>query len=79
MTFNRKRAPGLIAFQSFILAQSMVLTSDAHAYIDPGTGSFMLQMLFAGLLGALFAIKTFWRRIRIFFKNFFRKNGDEDL
>ncbi len=38
------------------------------AYIDPATGSFLLQALAAGLLGALFALKTFWRRIVGFFR-----------
>jgi hypothetical protein len=39
----------------------------AHAYIDPGTGSYAFQMLLAGLLGALFAFKSLLRRIRAFF------------
>ena len=33
------------------------------SYIDPGTGSFLLQVLFAGVLGGLAAIKIFWARI----------------
>ena len=32
-------------------------------YIDPGTGSYLLQILAAGLFGALFALKLFWHRI----------------
>lgn len=35
----------------------------AEAYIDPATGSFVLQMLIAGVVGALFALKLFWQRI----------------
>lgn len=38
------------------------------AYIDPATGSFLLQALAAGLLAALFALKTFWHRIAGFFR-----------
>ncbi len=30
--------------------------TDALAYLDPGTGSFVLQMIIAGALGALFYI-----------------------
>ena len=33
----------------------------AHAYLDPGTGSYALQMSVAGVLGALFSLKMFWR------------------
>jgi len=33
------------------------------AYIDPGTGSFIIQLLIAGFLGALYALKVFWRQV----------------
>ena len=36
----------------------------ADAYIDPGSGSFFVQMLLAGLLGAGMAVKTYWHRIK---------------
>ena len=39
----------------------------ASAYLDPGTGSMALQLLIAGLLGAIFTIKTWWRSIVAFF------------
>lgn len=34
------------------------------AYLDPGTGSLVLQVTVAGLLGALFVLKASWRRIK---------------
>ncbi len=37
---------------------------DAHAYLDPATGSYITQMIVAGLLGGLFAVKTFWRNLK---------------
>ena len=33
------------------------------AYIDPGTGSFVLQMALAGLLGAGYTLRRFWASI----------------
>ncbi len=36
----------------------------AQAYIDPGTGSYLLQLVLAALFGALFALKIFWTRIK---------------
>jgi hypothetical protein len=33
------------------------------AYIDPGTGSYLFQLLIAALLGAGFAVRTFRRKI----------------
>ena len=40
------------------------MPGDCRGYVDPGTGSFLLQMLLAGALGAGFAIKSFWAKIR---------------
>ena len=37
-----------------------------YAYIDPGTGSFIIQLLLGFLFGGLFAIKLFWSRIKRF-------------
>jgi hypothetical protein len=35
------------------------------AYLDPGTGSLVLQMTVAGLLGGLFAVKSLWRHLKV--------------
>jgi len=47
---------------------------NAHAYLDPGTGSYLFQLLLAALLGGLFAIKLFWKKIKEFSKNLFSKD-----
>lgn len=39
-----------------------------YGYIDPGTGTYIFQMVVAMLLGSLFAIKRFWTKITGFFK-----------
>lgn len=33
------------------------------AYLDPGAGSMILQMILAGLLGLSYTLKLYWRRI----------------
>jgi hypothetical protein len=51
----------------------------AYAYLDPGTGSYILQLILAGLLGAAFAVKLFWKNIKTFFKTLFSgEEVDED-
>ena len=37
------------------------------AYLDPGSGSFLIQILIALFLGSAFAIRAFWGRIKAFF------------
>ena len=46
----------------------------AYAYLDPGTGSFMLQMLIAAVVGGMFAIKQFRDKAKNFLKILFSKN-----
>ena len=56
-------------FGFFGLIAVIVLTPrTAHAYIDPGTGSFILQMLIASLLGALFTVKLWFGAAKRFFQ-----------
>jgi hypothetical protein len=38
----------------------------SFAYLDPSTGSYMIQMAIAGAFAGLFAVKTFWTQIRAF-------------
>jgi hypothetical protein len=44
----------------------LLLPSDAHAYVDPGTGSMVLQLVIAGLVSGLYMIKRFWSNIKSF-------------
>ncbi len=38
-----------------------------QAYLDPGSGSFLIQLLIAGLAGAGFIIAAYWKKIKRFF------------
>jgi hypothetical protein len=42
--------------------------SRADAYLDPGTGSMVLQVVAGGLLAAIGATKVFWHRIKSVFR-----------
>jgi hypothetical protein len=52
----------------FFMLSCLVLPNVAYAYLDPGTGSYVLQMIIAFVLGGLVAIKHFWKRIISIFK-----------
>ena len=48
-----------------ILASGLLLTaSPAQAYIDPGTGSFLIQGIIAAVVGIGVAVKLFWHKIK---------------
>ena len=50
-----------------------------HAYIDPGTGSIILQAVIGAFAAVLVAIGMFWKQIKTLEKNLFSrsKNGEE--
>ena len=48
------------------------------AYLDPGSGSFLLQLLLAGILGGLFVVKMSWSRIKGFFRRMFGRGQNPD-
>ena len=57
----------ILIFYIFIFS-----TSTAHAYLDPGTGSMVLQVVLGGIAGIAILGKLFWNRFKAFFQ--FNKN-----
>jgi len=54
-----------------------VLPATAFAYLDPGTGSMLLQVVLGGIAAVGVALKLFWYRI-IAFLGFKKKPANED-
>lgn len=50
-------------------------SQQAAAYLDPGTGSMILQGIIAGIAVVGFTIKSYWYKIR----GFFGKGGSSSL
>ena len=52
------------------------------AYLDPGTGSLIIQVLIGVAVGGLLIGKLFWFRIKFFFKGLFstgsKQSEDEE-
>jgi hypothetical protein len=59
------RFPALL-FPVLVFCALTLTPAPAHAYIDPGTGSFVIQGIIAAVVGVGFAIKMFWHRIKAF-------------
>ena len=62
-----------------ILFFLFVLPSPAHAYLDPGTGSYIFQLLLAALVGLGFLIKVYWKKIKSFFARLFSRASTQDV
>jgi hypothetical protein len=48
----------------FLFAFGELFISNAFAYIDPGTGSMIIQSLIGALVGAGIVLKVYWTKIK---------------
>lgn len=61
----------------FILFLALTFVEPVYAYLDPGTGSAILQGLLAGLAALAVVVKLYWHRLVKFFR--FRKDTTEEM
>ena len=61
----------------FIILYSLIYPTNALAYIDPGSGSIILQALIAAFAGASTAITIYWKKLKLFLSKFFKKKAAE--
>jgi hypothetical protein len=57
----------------------MVLTSasEAWAYIDPGTGSYLFQLLIAGGLAGVYTVRRYWHSLKATLARFGRADSQD--
>jgi hypothetical protein len=51
----------------------VVLINNAYAYLDPGTGSIILQALLGAIAATASYLIFYWNKVKIFFKKIFNK------
>jgi hypothetical protein len=44
-----------------------LLTTPAYAYLDPGTGSILLQALIGGIAASVTVVSLYYQRVKAFF------------
>lgn len=49
-----------------------------YAYLDPGSGSYFLQLLIASLMGGLFALGVFRKKVIAFFRRLITGRSDDE-
>jgi hypothetical protein len=50
-----------------------------HEYLDPGTGSFLVQLLIGGLVAVGFGVRMFWGKIKGLFNRGKSTNDDDSI
>lgn len=60
---SRKPIASMLVF----LGASLTYAAPAFAYLDPGTGSIILQGIIATVAGMLVAGRLYWQRVKMFF------------
>jgi len=66
-------------FVQYILLVIIIITArPAYAYIDPGTGSLIIQSILAAIAGSIIAVKFYWYKIVAFLKSKRSDTKDQD-
>ena len=58
-----KKMGRLPIFAVYLLIASLLFPSPAHAYLDPGTGSMIVQLVIGAVAVAGMTLKMYWRKI----------------
>lgn len=66
-----------LAVVILVLLISFIVPNPVYAYLDPGAGSYIFQLLVAGVVGLGFLLKMYWGRIRAFVKSLLFKVRSE--
>lgn len=45
----------------------LLYMTDTEAYLDPGTGSMLLQVILGGIAAVGVAVKLYWHKLRVAF------------
>jgi hypothetical protein len=72
------KSKNLFVILSFLTFLIVVSPPPAQAYLDPGTGSYFMQVLIAGGLSIGLIYKTLWSHIKNFINSIKNKSTDQD-
>ena len=59
----------------FLIFSLIAYTSPAYAYLDPGTGSVLLQGLIGGIAAVMAFLSIYWQKVKAFFS---KEKADTD-
>ena len=65
-------------FIAFLSAMFLLWPRSAHAYLDPATGSYVVQILIAMLVSIGVAVKYYWRQLASFSRRLFSHEAPKE-
>ena len=68
------RTPSVLA----VATLGLLIASPSHAYLDPGTGSIILQGLIAGMAVGIGLLRRYWQQFKLFLAKHTGKSSDHD-
>jgi len=69
----------MVKFPVIIFSLALFLTPQAaQAYLDPGTGSYIIQIVIGMVAGAIFALKIYWTRVKGFVRSVVQRNNKHE-
>lgn len=71
------RAGRLTTTLLVLIASFVAVPKPVYAYIDPGTGSLVIQAVLAAVLTVGVTVKVFWHQIKEKYRKLFNKNEQE--
>lgn len=71
--FMIKKGLELVFIFSFLF---LILPPKVYAYLDPGSGSYLIQIIVASLAGVGYFVKSNWQAIKRFFSRRGKKETD---
>ena len=68
----------LILIFSLVFFSNGIFFSNAYAYIDPGTGMAIIQVILGVLVGVGIALKIYWAKLKFKLSSSFSRNQKND-
>jgi hypothetical protein len=73
---NKKNSAAV--FVTVLACLAALMPTNAYAYLDPGTGTFAVQGLIAGIAGSMIALRAYGRRFLGLFRRTRTSEWPED-
>ena len=65
--------------QTILILYIILLPSNAYAYLDPGTGSIILQAILGFIAAAIASISVYWTKFKMLINKIFKKKKKKKI